>query len=137
MTRIFRLSCLCLDEPRFSFPAVKYGSVNTDDPTSAVFDVVAPIQSYFCEVARGLETVTSSESIARLMTLETTFGTTGLSNTYSPWDGFDYFERDRLRDAINPRSPERRRVVTHASVDQPCSSKSSKEPHSYKGSDKV
>ena len=137
LTRIFRLSCLCLDEPRFSFPAVKYGSVNTDDPTSAVFDVVAPIQSYFGEVARGLDTVTSSESIARLMTLEATFGTTGLSNTYSPWDGFDYFGRDRLRDAINPRSPERRRVVTHASVDQPCSSKSSKEPHSSKGSDKV
>ena len=137
LTRIFRLSCLCLDEPRLSFPTVKYGSVNTDDPTSPMFDVVAPIQSYFGEVARGLDTVTSDESIARISTLEATFSTTGLSNTYSPWDGFDYFGRDRLRDAINPRSPERRKVVTYASDDQPCSSKSLKEPHSSKGSDKV
>ena len=130
--RIFRLSCLCLDEPRLSFPAVNYCSVNTDDPTNPMFDVVAPIQSYFGEVARGLDTVTSDESIARLLTLEATCGTTGLSNTYSPWNGFDYFGRDRLRDAINPRSPKRRKVVTHASDDQPCSSKSPKEPHSSK-----
>ena len=84
LTRIFRLSCLCLDEPRYSFTAVIFGSLNTDDPTSHVFDVVAPIQSYFGEVARGLDTVTSDESIARLLTLKATFGTTGLSNTYSP-----------------------------------------------------
>ena len=64
LTRIFRLSYLCLDEPRFSFPAVKFGSVNTDDPTSPMFDVVAPIQSYFGEVARGLDIVTTDESIA-------------------------------------------------------------------------
>ena len=89
LIRIFRLSCICLDEPRLSFPAVKYGSVNTDDPTSPMFDVVAPIQSYFGEVARGLDTVTSDDSIARLLTLEATFGTTGLSNTYISWDGLD------------------------------------------------
>ena len=135
MTRIYRLSCLCLDEPRFSFPAVKFGSVNTDNPINPMFDVVAPIHSYFGEVARGLDTVTSEESIARVLTLEATFGNTGLSDTYSPWDGFDYFRR--LRDAINSRSPERRKVVTNASDDRPSSSKSSKEPHSSKGSEKV
>ena len=68
---------------------------------------------------------------------ECALGTTGLSNFYSPWDGFDYFGHDRLRDAINPHSPERRKVVTHASDGQPSSSKSSKEPHSSKGSDNV
>ena len=46
LTRIFRLRCTCLDEPPFSFPAVIFGSVNTHDPTSPMFDVVAPIQSW-------------------------------------------------------------------------------------------
>ena len=81
LTPIFGLSCLCLEESRFSFPAVRYGSVKTDYPTSPMFDVVAPVQSFFGEVARGLDTLTSDESIARLLTLEATFGTTGLSNT--------------------------------------------------------
>ena len=31
LMRIFRLSCLCLDDPRVSFPPVKFGTVHTDD----------------------------------------------------------------------------------------------------------
>ena len=64
LTRMFQFSCLCLDEPRFSFPPVKFGSVKTDDPTSVVFDLVAPIQSYFGAVARGLDNLFYDASIA-------------------------------------------------------------------------
>ena len=46
LIRIFRLSCLCLDEPRQSFPPVKYGSTHTDDLKSPVYDVVTHILSY-------------------------------------------------------------------------------------------
>ena len=46
LTRIFRLCCLCLDEPRFSYPAVKFDSARTDDPTCSMFDVGVPIQSF-------------------------------------------------------------------------------------------
>ena len=88
--RIFRLSCLCLDEPRFTFPAVRFGSVRTDEPTCSMFDIVAPIQSYFGSVARGLDNLVCEASIERLLILELTFGTTGLSSTYSPWDGIDH-----------------------------------------------
>ena len=59
LTRIFRLSCICLDEPRFSLPTVRFGSVRTDKPTCAMFDVVAPIRSYFGSVALGLENLLS------------------------------------------------------------------------------
>ena len=136
LTRIFRLSCLCLDEPLFSFPAVPSGSVRTDDPNSPMFDVVAPIQSYFGDVARGLDTLISDASIARLLNLESTVGTTGLSNTYSPREGLDYFGRNRIRDAIYSRSPERRKVSTKTQTDQPCSSKSSQVQRGSKCSDK-
>ena len=46
LRRIFRFSCLCLDEPRMSFTPVKFGSHRTDDPISPMFDVIATIQSY-------------------------------------------------------------------------------------------
>ena len=130
LTRIFRLSCLCLDEPRFSFPAVRFGSVRTDEPVCTMFDVVAPIQSYYGNVSRGLDSLVSESSIERLLSLELTFGTTGLSDTYSPWETIDYFGRDRIRDAMHVKSPERRKVTISAEVSskQPCSSKSGKSP---------
>ena len=128
LSRIFRLSCLCLDEPRFTFPAVRFGSVRTDEPTCSMFDIVAPIQSYFGSVARGLDNLVCEASIERLLNLELTFGTTGLSSTYSPWDGIDHFGRDRIRDAIHTQTPERRRVTiaTEVSSDQPGSSRGTK-----------
>ena len=64
LNRIFRLSCLCLDKPRFSFSGVRFGSVKTDDPTCSMFDVVAPIQSFLGHGLRGMEIVTSDSSIA-------------------------------------------------------------------------
>ena len=42
LTRIFHLSCLVMDEHQFIFPAVKFGSVKTDDTTSAMFDMLFP-----------------------------------------------------------------------------------------------
>ena len=130
LTRIFRLRCLCLDEPRFSFPAVRFGSVRTDEPACTMFDVVAPIQSHYGNVVRGLDSLVSESSIARLLNLELTFGTTGLSDTYSPWENIDYIGRDRIRDSIHLRSPERRKVTISAAVssEQPGSSKSGKSP---------
>ena len=75
LSRIFRLSCLCIDEPRYSFVPVRFGSTKTDDPTSMLFDVVAPIQSYLKNAVRGLDTLASDASIARFLELEMTFGT--------------------------------------------------------------
>ena len=125
LSRMFRLSCLCLDEPRCSSP-VRFGSVKTDHLTCATFDLVTPIQSCFDAVARGLDNLTSDESIARLLKLEMTLASFGLSDTYSPWDEVNYFGRDQIRSAIDSRSPERRKVVTIAPDDQACSSKSVK-----------
>ena len=41
----FRLACLRLDEPFQALPPVKFGSVDSDDPTSGFVDVVLPVQS--------------------------------------------------------------------------------------------
>ena len=64
LNRIFSLSCICLDELRFSFPGVKFGSVKTDEPTCSMFDVVAPIQSFLDHGLRGIDILTSDSSIA-------------------------------------------------------------------------
>ena len=95
-----------------------------------MFGVVAPIQSYYGSVVRGLDSLVSESSIARLLNLELTFGTTGLSDTYSPWEDIDYFGQDRIRDAMHVRSPKRRKVTisTEVSSDQPRSSMSGKCP---------
>ena len=93
-----------------------------------MFDIVAPIQSYYESVARGLDNLISEASIERLLGLEQTFETTGPSNTYSPWDVIDHFGRDRIRDAIHTKAPVRHKVTiaTGVSSDQPESSRSTK-----------
>ena len=101
LNRIFRLSCLCLDEPRFSFPGVRFGSVRTDEPTCSMFDVVAPIQSFLGHGLRGLDILTSDSSIASFLSLERSFRTTGLESTYSPWDYNDHFGRQQIRESFN------------------------------------
>ena len=78
--RLFRLSCLCLDEPRLSFSPVKFGSHRTDDPLSPMFDVVAQIQSYLGYCARGLDVLTSDSSVTRFLSLEQSFGNSGLTD---------------------------------------------------------
>ena len=43
----FKLACLCLDEPFRPLPPVKFSSINTEDPTSKLVDVILPVQSFF------------------------------------------------------------------------------------------
>ena len=102
LIRIFRLSCLCLDEPRQSFPPVKYGSTHTDDLKSPVHDVVTPIQSYHGGFYRGIDVFTSEASVWRFLALEPTFGTTGLKDTYNHRDSLDHFGRAQIKDVIGP-----------------------------------
>ena len=75
LNRIFRLSCLCLDEPRFSFPGVRFGSVRTDEPTRFFH--------------------------SQFLSIERSFGSTGLESTYSPWDYIDHFGRQQIREGFN------------------------------------
>ena len=82
-----------------------------------MFDVVTLIQSYLGNVARELDNLLSKSSIARLLNLELTFGNAGSSNAYSPWHEIDHFGRDRIKDAIHTRSPERRKVTADISSD--------------------
>ena len=122
LTRIFRLCCLCLDEPRFSFPAVRFGSARTDDPTCSMFDVVAPIQSFLGSVSRGLDVLTSEASVSRFLQLEQTFGITGLESTYSPWDSFNHFGRQQIRETLSSSF----RIPSGSGAGRPNSSKSPK-----------
>ena len=80
----FRLSCLCLDEPFETLPAVKFDSINSDDPTSCHIDTVLPVQSYFYNVHHGVEAVTTDQSVSSIFQLEPTFGGSGLTDTYCP-----------------------------------------------------
>ena len=101
--KMFRLACLCLDEPFESLPVVTFGSVNTEDPTCSQVDVILPVQSYFRNVPRGVETVTSEQSIAKFLLLEPDFGTQGLSDVYCPWLSVDYFGRTKLLEQLDPK----------------------------------
>ena len=103
LLRIFRLSCLCLDEPRMSFTPVRFASHRTDDPLSSMFDVIAPIQSFLDYVGHGLDVLTSDSSVSRFLLLEQSFGTTGLSDVYSPWDSVGHFGRAQIRQSLEPR----------------------------------
>ena len=124
LSRIFRLSCLCIDEPRFTFAPVRFGSNKTDEPKSVLFDIVAPIQSYLGNVARGLNTLFSDGSIAHFLVLEKLFGGTGLSSTYCPWDKINRFNRAAIEDCINSQSTEQRKVTMCVSADPQSSDKS-------------
>ena len=134
LTRIFRLSCLCIDEPRFTFEPVRLGCNKTDEPTSVMFDIVAPIQSYLSNVARGLDTLVSEGSIARFLALEKTFGGTGLSSTYCPWDEMDRFNRAAIQECINSQSTEQRKVTMCVSADPQGSGKLPKKSRDNKSS---
>ena len=101
LVRIFRLCCLCLDEPRFSFPAIRFGSIKTDDQTCSMFDIVAPIQSFLGSVSRGLDALTSDSSVSRLLNWEHTFANTGLDSTCSPCDSLVHFGQQQVREGIN------------------------------------
>ena len=123
LMRIFRLSCLCLDDPRVTFPPVKFGTVHTDDPKSPMFDVVTPLQSYLSNVAHGVEVFTSESSISKFLALEPTFGSTGLRDIYSPWGDLDKFGWAEIDDVINSVTPKGPKVS--AAEDAPSTSKAS------------
>ena len=63
LTRIFRLSCLCLDEDYTNMPTVKFGSVRKDDPKSKFIDTIFPVQSFFKNVGRSIDILTTASSI--------------------------------------------------------------------------
>ena len=70
---LFRLACLCLDEPFQTLSPVKIGSVDSDDPTSGFVDVLLPVQCYFHNVPNRIESVITDQSIAAFQQLEPTF----------------------------------------------------------------
>ena len=103
--KLFRLACLSLDESFDNMPVVTFGSVNTEDSTCSQVDVILPVQSHFCNVSRGVETVTSQQSISKFLLLEPDFETQGLSDVFCPWLSVDYIGRTKLLEQLNPNGP--------------------------------
>ena len=102
LLKLFCLACLCLDEPFQTLPPVKFGSVDSDDPTSGFVDVVLPVQSYFQNVPYSVEVVSSDQSVAAFLQLELTFVGVGTSDIYSPWDSADFFGRGEILERLDP-----------------------------------
>ena len=100
--KLFRLASLCLDEPFQTLPPVKFGSVDSDNPTSGFVDVVLPVQSYFHNVTNGFNSVSSDDSISAFLRLEPTFVVVGTSDVYSPWDSADFFGRVEILEQLDP-----------------------------------
>ena len=103
LARIFRLSCLCLDEDFTSMPPVKFGPIRTDDPKSKLVDTILSVQSFFMNVGHSIDILTSSSSISEFLAFEPTFGGTAFSDTYGPWDGLDYFNRSQILSVLKPK----------------------------------
>ena len=102
LLKLFRLACLCLDELFQTLPPVKFGSVDSDDPTSGFVDVVLPVQSYFQNVPYSVEAVSSDQSVAAFLQLEPTFVGNGTSDIYSPWDSVDFFGPAEILERLDP-----------------------------------
>ena len=102
LPKISRLSCLCLDEPFETLPAILFGSVNSDDPTSSHIDAVLPVQSYFHNVLYRVEAVTTDQSVSSFLQLEPTFADSGLPDTYCPWLSVEFFGQDQIYDQLDP-----------------------------------
>ena len=111
LSRIFRLSCLCLDESYTEMPIVKFEPVITDDPKSKLIDTILPVQSYFIIVGRKVDALATSSSASSFLALETTFGNTALSDTYSPWYELDHFGLANILATLKP-GPIKRRAET-------------------------
>ena len=99
--KLFRLACLCLDEPFPVLPSVKFGSVSADDPTSSLIDVILPVQSYFANVPHSIDAVTTDQSVSDFLRLELDFADGGLSDTYCPWDSIDFFGRSKILEQLS------------------------------------
>ena len=74
LLRCFNLACFCLDEPFRPLPAVKFSSINTEDPASKQVNLVLPVQSYFSHVVNFIESATTDASISEFPELKTTIG---------------------------------------------------------------
>ena len=98
--KLFRLACLCLDEPFPVLPSVKFGSVDSDNPTSSHIDVILPVQSYFANVPHSIEAVTTDQSVSDFLRLEPDFIDGGMSDTYCPWDSVDFFGRSKILEQL-------------------------------------
>ena len=100
----FKLACLCLDEQFRPLPPVKFSSINTEDPTSKLVDVILPVQSFFKHVVNSIESATSDASISEFLELESSFGRSALSDSYNPWTGMDNFGRTTILSKLDPGS---------------------------------
>ena len=99
--KFFRLSCLCLDVPFPQLPAVKFWNIISDDPTSQLIDLIQPVQSYYANVARGVEVTTSEVSVLKFLALEPSFGNTALSDVYCPWLSVNFFDRAEIHKCLD------------------------------------
>ena len=118
LLRIFRISCLCLDESYTGMPIVKFGPVSTDDPKSKLIDTILPVQSFFINVGRGIDALTTSSSASDFLALESTFKDTAFSDTYNPWAGLDHFSGTDILSALKP-GPSKRRAETRDETEEP------------------
>ena len=101
--KLFRLACSCLDEPFLVLPSVKFGSVDSDNPTNSLIDVILPVQAYFSNVSYGIEAVTTDQSVSAFLRLEPDFSGVGLSDTYCLWDSVDSFGCSKILGRLNSR----------------------------------
>ena len=106
LNKLFRLACLCRDEPFRELSTVKFGSIDSEDPASSLIDVILPVQSYLCNVPHAVEATTSDQSVAAFLRLEPEFGSRGLSDAYCPWPDVDFFGCKRIMDLLNSLSTE-------------------------------
>ena len=83
-------------------PPVKFGPVRTDDPKSKLIDTILPVQSFFMNVGRSVVALTTATSISDFLAFEPTFGGSAFTDTYSPWDGLDLFNRTEILATFHP-----------------------------------
>ena len=102
LARIFKLSCLCLDQGYSAMPPVKFGLVREDDPKSKLIDTILPVQSFFMNVGRSVDALTTATPISDFLAFEPTFGGSAFTDTYSPWDGLDLFNRTEILATLHP-----------------------------------
>ena len=92
-------------------PPVKFGSINTDNQSSQLIDIVLPVQSYFSNVAGSIDAVTSESSISDFLEMETTFGRSVLSDTYDPWSGLDNFGKADIISMLDPEDKYQNKIA--------------------------
>ena len=100
--KLFRLSCLCLDVPFSQLPGIKVWNINSEDPTSPLIDLVQPVQSYYANVARGVEVTACDDSVSKFLALELNFGNTAFSDIHCPWFCVDFCDSAKIHKSLDP-----------------------------------